>query len=268
MKKNAFLLLIAIAVISMTSCTKDTVNPAPLLDGIAVNDNVVTVTFSEAVYANNDMTGALTDASLNITIPDVTFTYSVAHTAGNPTATVTLNITSIVPEGTQITITTAAAIYDDKGAVLLANATASSNMVAELGIIGLWQSSGDNVAPLLVTYFTVDSISAEFKEDLTYVVHQFNTGNTSDTPDIIFSGSFTLERSGVDEIWNIVIAQDLPYTAESSGIFEVKANPELLWYEVVQTSGTQNIPPAAAIGFGSTNGGAFGDTNIQKYVRI
>jgi hypothetical protein len=252
----------------MISCTKETNNPAPVLDDIAVNDNVVTVTFSESVYANNDMTGALTDASLDITIPDVAFTYAVAHTAGSAFATVTLTITSIVPEGTQITIATAASIYDDKGVILAAGVSASADMVSELGIIGKWQSSGTNVAPLLVTYFNVDSVSAEFKEDLTYLVHQFNIGNTSGTPDVIFSGTFTLERSGVGEVWNIVVAQELPYAAEASGIFEVKADTEVLWYEVVQTSGTQNIPPTAVIGFGSTNGGAFGDTNIQKFVRI
>lgn len=268
MKKNLFLTLIVIAMISMISCTKETNNPAPFLDDITVVDNVVTVTFSEAVYANNDGTGALTNASLDITIPDVAFTYEVAHTAGSTVATITLNITSIVPEGTQITVTSAASIYDDKGAILLAGASVSADMVAELGIIGLWQSSGSNVAPLLVTYFTVDSISAEFKEDLTYVVHQFNIGNTSGTPDVIFSGTFTLERSGVGAIWNIAITQNLPYAAEASGIFEVKADPEVLWYEVVQTSGTQNIPPTAAAGFGSTNSGAFGTTNIQKFVRI
>jgi hypothetical protein len=268
MKKNMIISIIAIALISIVSCTKETKNPAPTLDSISVAENVVTVTFSEAVYANNDMTGALTNSNISVTIPDVVFTYTVAHTAGSPSATVTLDITSIVPENTQISVTTTTAIYDDKGEVLLSNASASADMTADLGIIGRWQSSGDNVAPLLATYFLVDSISAEFKTDLSYVVHQFSNGNTSTTPDVVFSGTFTLERSGVDNIWDIVIVQELPYSADASGIFEIKIDPEILWYEVVQTSGTQNIPPTAEAGFGSTNGGAFGTTNIQKYVRL
>lgn len=268
MKKNLFISLIALAMISIVSCTKDTNNPAPTLDSVAVAENIVTVTFSEAVYANNDMSGALTNSNISITIPNVIFTYTVAHTAGSSVVTVTLDISSIVPENTQISVATTTPIYDDKGEILIANASASADMTADLGIIGRWQSSGDNVAPLLTTYFYVDSISAEFKADLTYEVHQFSNGNTSSTPDVIFNGTFTLERSGVDNIWNIVITQDLPYSADVSGIFEIKASPEMLWYEVVQTSGTQNIPPTAAAGFGSTNGGAFGMTNIQKYVRL
>ncbi len=40
-----------------------------------------------------------------------------------------------------------------------------------------WQSSGTNVAPLLVTLFNTDSIYAEFNYDFTYTVEQYdNTG--------------------------------------------------------------------------------------------
>lgn len=269
MKKNLFISLIFIAIIGMvSSCTKETANPAPTMDQVVVADNVATITFSEGVYANNDGTGALTAANFNITIPDVTFTYTVAHTAGSATVTITLDITSIVPTGTEITVSTATAIYDDKGAVLVAAATESAAMEAELGIIGEWQSSGSNVSPLLVTYFTVDSVYSNFKDDFTYEVRQFNQGNTSDTPDVIYTGTYAIERSGVGDIWNISLVQDVPYAAEVSGIFEIKADPEVLWYEVVQTSGTQNTPPTAEAGFGSSNGGAFGEMNIQKFVRI
>ena len=55
--------------------------------------------------------------------------------------------------------------------------------------------------------------------------------------------------------------------AVASGIFEVKTGPEVLWYEVAQTTGTQNVPPTPAGGFGSTNGGTLGVMNVQKYVR-
>jgi hypothetical protein len=137
-----------------------------------------------------------------------------------------------------------------------------------MGIIGSWYSSGENVATLLVTYFNVDSIYAEFNEDNTYSVEQYNIGNTSGIPDVLFDGTFTISKSNVGEIWTIVIVQNNPYAADASGIFEVKTGPEVLWYEVVQTSGTQNTPPTPEAGFGSTNSGAFGDWNIQKYIRI
>jgi len=198
----------------------------------------------------------------------VDFTYEVAHKAGSSTATITLNYTSIVPENSQVTVTTKTSIYDNEGASLAAGASKSADIASELGIIGRWYSIGDDVAPLLSQYFFVDSISAEFRDDFTYEVHQFNEGNSSETPDLTFKGTYTIERSGVGEIWNIVITQVEPYAADVSGIFEVKQDPEKLWYEVVQTSGTQNIPPTAEGGFGSSNGGTLGDSNIQKYVRF
>ena len=39
-------------------------------------------------------------------------------------------------------------------------------------------------------------------------------------------------------------------------------------YEVVLTSGTQNVAPTPETGFGSTNGGALGTSNIQKYIKV
>ncbi len=268
MKKNHFLILIVIAIISFSSCSEDATNPAPTIENITAVGNVVTVEFSEAVYANNDATGNLTEVNITATIPDVTFTYTVAHTAGDKEAIITLENTSIIPDGTMITITTATQIYDNEGGELTAGTTATTELAADLGIIGNWYSSGSNVAPLLVTYFFVDSIYAEFNEDFTMDVEQYNIGNTSGVPDLVFHGTFTIEKSTVDNIWTIVVAQELPYAADVSGIFEIKADPELLWYEVVQTSGTQNIPPTPETGFGSSNGGALGETNIQKFIRM
>ncbi len=267
MKNNLFLMLMAITVLFFASCSKETENPAPTMSEVTVANNVVTLKFSEGVYAMSNASGQLTEANIEVLIPNVTFTSVIAHTAGSSTLTVTLAITSIVPENTKVEIKTKTAVYDDKGASLGSGAGKSADMVAELGIIGKWISAGTDVAPLLATYFLVDSISAEFKSDFTYVVHQFNIGNTSTTPDVIFNGTFNIVRSAVTGIWNITIVQVDPYAADASGIFEVKQSPEKLWYEVVQTSGTQNIPPTAAAGFGSTNGGALGEMNIQKYVR-
>lgn len=268
MKNNLFISVLAILLISFASCSKDTENPAPTMTGVTVAENIVTVSFSEGVYATSNASGNLTDAQLEVTIPNVDFTAAIAHTAGSATVTITLEYTSIVPENTKITVTTKASVYDSEGASLATGASKSADLASELGIIGKWYSAGDDVAPLLVTYFLVDSISAEFKDDFTYVVHQFSNGNTSPTPDIIFTGTYTIERSGVDDIWNIVISQVEPYVADASGIFEIKQSPEKLWYEVVQTSGTQNVPPTATAGFGSSNGGTLGETNVQKYNRF
>lgn len=268
MKNNLIILTLASLLFTFASCSKDTENPSPTMTGISVAENIVTVNFSEGVYASSNSSGALTDVNLEVSIPDVDFTSTIQHTAGSSSAVITLVYNSIVPENTRVTVTTKTAIYDDKGASLASGATRSADIASELGIIGFWYSTGDDVAPLLVTYFLVDSISAEFKDDFTYEVHQFSNGNTSDVPDVIFTGNYSIERSNVGDIWNIIIDQVTPYEAVASGIFEIKQDPEKLWYEVVQTSGTQNVPPTAEGGFGSSNGGLLGETNIQKYVRF
>lgn len=270
MKKLAFLFMIAAAFVA---CSDEAENQAPEFVKVELSsDNeTATVTFTEPVYANADMTGALTEANIKIEIEGVDFNYTVSHVAGANMLTINFTITSVT-EGTEIvkvSPVSGTSIYDAEGKAMDATAQVLSDpLVRDMGIIGKWYSSGNNVAPLLATYFHVDSIFAEFKEDRSYLVKQFNEGNTSGNPDVIFTGTFTLVKSTVGEIWTISLAQGAPYEAVASGIFEIKTNPEILWYEVAQTSGTQNVPPTPEGGFGSTNGGTLGAMNIQKYVRI
>jgi len=275
MKNKAFLFLsVAFAVIiGFSSCNKDE-NLAPTLKSAAVStDNkTITVTFSEAVYSKADATGALDATLLTVTAPSaLKFTYTVTHTAGSSTATVNLVITSIIQGTETFTIkpASATAIYDNEGAAMEVAQTIQSNTATkDLGIIGKWLSEGANVAPLLVTYFKVAKVEAEFKADFTYKVNQFNIGNTTTTPNLVFTGTFVIAKSTTGNIWTITCNQELPYVAVASGIFEIKTGPEVLWYEVVQTSGTQNVPPTPAAGFGSSNGGTLGVLNVQKFVRV
>ena len=274
MKNKSFLFLsVAFALImGFSSCSKDE-NIAPKISSAAVStDNkTILVTFSEAVYAKADQTGAIDASALTITAPAaLTFTYTVTHTAGSTTATVNLTITSVI-QGTEVFTVkpaSATAIYDNEGAAMAATETVESNAVTRSGIMGSWVSEGSNVAPLLVTYFKVLKVTAEFKANYTYKVNQFNIGNTTTTPDLVFTGTYEMAKSTTGEIWNITCNQELPYTATASGIFEIKTGPEVLWYEVVQTSGTQNVPPTPAAGFGSSNGGSLGVLNVQKFVRV
>lgn len=273
MKTKNFILsaIAALMMFGVYSCSEEATNDAPEFASVELSsDNkTATLTFSEGVFTDAEATGALTNDDLMVTIEGVDFTYEVTHTAGASTTTIDLMITSIT-EGTEIVKVkpaSADAIFDAEGKAMEATAEITSESLAkDLGIIGEWYSSGDNVAALLVTYFQVDSIYAKFNTDNTYLVEQFNIGNETTTPDLEFTGSFTIEKSDVDEIWTIVLSQELPFAAEASGIFEIR--DEVLWYEVVQVTGTQNIPPTPADGFGSSNGGTLGDTNIQKFIRI
>lgn len=275
MKNKAFLFLsFAFALfMGFSSCTEDE-NLSPKIKSAAVStDNkTITITFSEAVYGKADMTGAIDASMLSVTAPAaLKFTYTVTHTAGSTTATVNLTITSIIQGTEKFTVkpASATAIYDNEGKPMDVTEMIETNTaVKDLGIIGKWKSEGANVAPLLVTYFKVLKVEAEFKADFTYKVNQFNTGNTTTTPDLVFTGTYVIAKSTTGNIWTITCNQELPYAAVASGIFEIKTSPELLWYEVVQTSGTQNVPPTPVAGFGSSNGGTLGVLNVQKFVRV
>ena len=133
----------------------------------------------------------------------------------------------------------------------------------EVGVQGKWQSSGTNVAPLLVNLFATDSIYAEFNTDNTYLVEQYDTSGAK----LILEGTYTQKESGVGNIWEIEVNQSSPASLTSVGIFEITDNT--MKYEIVQTEpDISAVPPTAAAGFGSTNGGAFGELNVQIYERV
>ena len=136
----------------------------------------------------------------------------------------------------------------------------------KIGLVGEWYSSGDNVATLLVTYFQIDSIYANFKDNNTYVVESF-TGGSKTT----YSGTYAQAKANVGTIWNITLNQTTPTAVTSEGIFDISTavTPYLMQYEVAQTAPSIGAtPPTAAAGFGSTNAGALGTWNIQKFKKI
>lgn len=136
------------------------------------------------------------------------------------------------------------------------------------GIIGKWQSSGDNVALLLQgAPFYTDSIFAELKADGSYRVESYDEARVM-TP---FTGTFTQQKSTVGDIWTITLMQGVPYSATAEGIFEIywTENPMRMKYEVLQTEPNLGFaPPTPAGGFGSTAGGTFGQANVQVFLRI
>ena len=274
MIKNIFKLATysLLSIFLFSSCTKEeNVKPELKSAELSADNKTIKVTFSEAVYATENHTGALTTSSFNITASgNVTFTYTVTHTAGSETATINLTITSSISPSDIFTVKPASgsAIFDSDGEPMLSTDLVETNTATQVGIVGKWLSEGNNVAPLLVTYFNVAKVYATFNANMTYTVNQFNIGNDTTTPNVVFSGTYTMEQSTYGNIWTITCNQSNPYEAVASGIFEIKTNPEVLWYEVVQTSGTQNVPPTPQDGFGSSNNGTLGTMNVQKYVRI
>ncbi|HKL02755.1 MAG TPA: hypothetical protein VJ911_03735 [Cryomorphaceae bacterium] len=130
-------------------------------------------------------------------------------------------------------------------------------------LVGSWEAY--DVSPLLAG-LGITAISADFRGDQTYTVV-----SSSDGAQTTFEGTYTASADANEEgIYSIVLNQTVPNSLTSEGIFAVYvASPDSMWYEVAQTDPaiTGVTPPTVEAGFGSTSGGAFGNSNIQKYLR-
>lgn len=125
-------------------------------------------------------------------------------------------------------------------------------------IVGKWRAPVP--APILTSF--VDSIHVEFKNNQTYVVNSFKDGASID-----LIGTYTTS-DGVGNIRNIKLDQSAPTSLTSQGIYRIVDNK--LTYEVAQTEPAQAgvTPPLASDGFGSTSSGAFGEMNVQNYLKM
>jgi len=158
----------------------------------------------------------------------------------------------------------ATSIYNGAGAAMLTTES-KKVMLKEIGIIGQWISSGANVAPLLIAA-GIDSIYADFKVDLSYLVESF----TADGSKTTLTGTYVQTKSSTGNIWTIVVNQSSPSSLVSEGIFEVMATGGVtMKYEIAQTDPEIPgvTPPTPEGGFGSTSSGAFGVLNVQTYVK-
>lgn len=128
------------------------------------------------------------------------------------------------------------------------------------GVQGKWKSFP--VAPILANF--ADSIIAEFFVNNTYNVDQWKNGAK-----VNLTGTYTQTKSGVGAIYTIKINQTTPTVISADGILEVSSDNKTMRYELLQTEPSLGFtPPTPAGGFGSTASGAFGQTNVQNYVRI
>jgi hypothetical protein len=230
---------------------------------ISNSNESITVTFNEAIYSKNDKTGNLDDSCFGVAISDasVTATFTVNHVAGENVATINLTYANRIKGGTTIQVTAKNnMVFNMQGQAI--DADFSKTITAnETGIIGKW--SAYDISLILVGMGFDDSLYATFNADQSYVVTAYYGGAP-----VPFSGSYTMEKSQFNDIWNIVLNQSSPSSLTSQGIFKIyTAAPDSMWYEVAQVDPAIAgvTPPTAEAGFGSTSSGAFGTMNVQKY---
>lgn len=143
-------------------------------------------------------------------------------------------------------------------------------------IVGVWVSSGANLAPgLYAAPLNVRSITATFRADKTYSVVQTDVNNVTTTLTGTYTNSATtytdaLTTTGTTgkAIYNIVASQSSPAAVTATGIYAI--NGSAMTYEVIQTTPAINgvSAPTAAGGFGSTTiAGTKYNIYIQKYVK-
>lgn len=146
-----------------------------------------------------------------------------------------------------------------------ASNTTASNTTSTVTLEGEWLSEGENVAPLLAADpFNFTSIRVTF-EETGYTVVSTDSAGTMST----LEGSY-VTTDGAGGIMNITLQQSSPTQLVSTGIYQLDTSkdPAELRYEVVQTEPDIGVtPPTADGGFGSTGEGAFGESNVQVYVR-
>ncbi len=141
--------------------------------------------------------------------------------------------------------------------------SSSANYTTPSPLVGNWTAY--DVSPLL-SGLGITGITAEFRSNNTYLVTSTASGADTD-----LEGTYTIsDTPNAEGIYAITLSQTSPSSLTSKGIFQVyMASPDSMWYEVAQTDPviTGVTPPTQDGGFGSTSGGAFGESNIQKYNR-
>lgn len=134
-------------------------------------------------------------------------------------------------------------------------------MTVEEQMIGVWESSGDNVAPLLVAVFNYDTVVVTFQENN---IVSLNSHVADGAWTGAINGTYAVEESQDMDVHTITLAYP---TFEQEGIVELYENGDMMRLEVVQTQpqplGTPRTPET---GFGSDP--ALGNTNIQVYARV
>lgn len=281
MIKGKFLNIVIVSfifiVLLITGCnqSEDIVDPPPVASGptfsgisISGDNNLVTLDFSEGVYKGGVLNMPVTNDDLELTMNGgsaVLDSFRLNHTAGQNKAIIRLFLKGIAvgietltvkPSGPQNIV--------NQDAIPMKETEQLNISLADIGIIGSWVSTGENLSPVF-QQFGFDSIYMQCRVDGSYTFESFTSGGIHNT----LSGTYLQSTSNVAGIRQITLNQLLPVPAVISGIFSLQGSATVIMnYETVQTEPpvTGLIPPTPEGGFGSS--GLLGSDNIQKFIRV
>lgn len=130
------------------------------------------------------------------------------------------------------------------------------------GAQGVWYASGTDLSLILAGIEDVDNALVDFQLSNNYtMVYNFEDGTQS-----IMLGTYQQTESSVADIWTLSMEQTSPDTLSFSGIVQL-AETDTLLYELIELDGDNEAPTPSA-GFGSSNGGDLGNSNIIRWIRI
>jgi hypothetical protein len=270
-----FFLLFLSTVIISCSDEKVIVDPPPVtsgptLSGISISgDNtLVTIDFSEGVYKGGVLNMPLTNEDLLITLiggTAVLDSFRLTHTAGQNTAGIRLFLKGIADGSELLTVKPSGPQkIVNQAAVPMKETEQLTIFLSDIGIIGNWVSTGENLSPVY-QQFGFDSVYMQYRADGTYMFESFTIGGIHN----ILSGTYSQSLSSVAGIRQITLTQLLPVPAVISGIFSLQgAFPVIMNYETVETEPAVAglTPPTPEGGFGSS--GLLGSDNTQVFLKV
>lgn len=270
------LLLLIFVLAGAFSCSdeKEIVDPPPVVTSpkftsisISGDNKVITIGFSEGVFKGGLVNQPLSGADFSVSLTEgqaVLDSFRLIHIANDTLAYIRLFTSGLATGEEQITVAPVTGTSVVNSDAIPMKATEKINiMLADIGIIGEWISTGANLS-FIFRNFGFDSVYMHYKADDTFIFKSHTIGGIEN----VVTGTYQQSLSSVSGFRIINLEQLTPVSASNQGIFSLENSAVVkMTYEVVQTSPQVNglTPPTPELGFGSS--GLLGSDNTQVFLR-
>ncbi|KAF0202638.1 MAG: hypothetical protein FD170_1812 [Bacteroidetes bacterium] len=270
------LLLLIFVLAGAFSCSdeKEIVDPPPVVTNpkftsisISGDNKVITIGFSEGVFKGGLVNQPLSGADFSVSLTGgqaVLDSFRLNHIANDTLAYIRLFTSGLATGEEQITVAPVTGTSVVNSAAIPMKASEKIYiMLADIGIIGEWISTGANLS-VIFRNFGFDSVYMHYKADDTFIFKSHTIGGIEN----VVTGTYQQSVSSVPGFRIINLEQLTPVSASNQGIFSLENSAVVkMTYEVVQTSPQVNglTPPTPELGFGSS--GLLGSDNTQVFLR-